>query len=142
MVLVFQLLFCLFVVVFCFSLGAKASETQRDNVKDVIKYGKDWSIIKLWINNQGPERLKEYGKYIIIERPLSAPASGKGGGSSPFSVYDSKIDQLCLLRLTEYEVVNSDDYAQCHAINETFSPVCPQNLGPPCPYCYTNWMYD
>ena len=57
-----------------------------------------------------------------------------------------------LVALTEYEVVNSDgsqssnggvpSYAQCHAINETFSPVCPQNLGPPCPYCYTNWMSD
>eukprot|EP01084_Bolivina_argentea_P191334 328669_1 len=70
------------------ALGQNSKKTGRGNkLVDVIQDGKDWSKITLYLYNEGPERLEEYGSEIIIERRLSKTSRN---GYSSFKVIDGR----------------------------------------------------
>ena len=76
------------------ALGINAKKTGRgNNIKDVIKFGEEFAVIKLYLHNKGPERIIEpnYGDEIIIERKLTK--NGKNGTSS-FKVYNSSLKKV------------------------------------------------
>ena len=76
------------------ALGINAKKTGRgNNIKDVIKFGCDFALIKLYLHNQGSEALTDqnYGDEICIERKLTT--NGKNGTSS-FRVLNSRLKKV------------------------------------------------
>lgn len=66
-------------------LGGKATATNRaQNLKSLIKEGKDHSVVTVWIKNQGPLAYKPsfYGKSIAVERHFNR------SGTSGFKLKD------------------------------------------------------
>ena len=76
------------------ALGINAKKTGRgNNIKDVIKFGKDFAVIRLFLHNKGSERLTEpdYGDEIVIERRLT---KNNKNGTSQFKVLNSKLKKV------------------------------------------------